>query len=320
MIKLEPGDILGLAAAVNAVVETGLLAELGEPGGVGPAAAKRLGLDPVAVARVLDVLVAARLVDQSGGAYVLAGELAAMHRAFPGGLGLTAFLYSGTGAYLRSGAPALVMDGDNATRGEAYRATVGGLAALFAQAAAAFSAAFAPGVPEGARVVDVGCGSGVWGLSLATAVAGARVTGVDLPPVLEVFQATAAGMGLAERVGTVAGDMHSVPIPEGEVVLLANVLRLEPPDRAEALLRRLAAAVAPGGALVVVDALAEGSPERDVARTTYALNLALRTHHAGVHPPERIRAWLAGAGLSDVRTVDFGVWPGAVAAVVARRV
>jgi len=317
MIPLEVGDVLGLAAAVGASVETGLLAALAKPGGVGPAEAARLGLDAAAVARVLDVLVAARVAVEAGGVYTLAPDLAALHRAFPGGLTLTALLYAGTPALLRTGAPAFEMDGGTAERAEAYRKTVAGLAALFQHAAPAFAARLAPELAVGARIVDVGCGSGVWGLALAAAVEGATVVGVDLAPVLDVFRETAAARGLAGRVSTVAGDMHEAPLPPADVVLLANVLRLEPADRAAALLRRLAASVAPGGRLVVVDALAEGSPDRDVARTTYALHLALRTRRATVHAPAQVRAWCAEAGLVRVRSVDFGVWPGAVAAVVA---
>ncbi len=319
MISIESGDVLGLAAAVSAAVETGLLGLVAEGSLTAATAAARLGVDPTATARVYEVLVAARLAIREGEAYALAPELAAMHRAFPGGLTLTAMLFASTAQYVRTGVPAWSMDGDVAQRGEAYRSTVAGLAGMFAGASAAFASAFAPRVPLGARVVDVGCGSGVWGLSLLERAAGATLTGVDLPPVLEVFRETAGARGLADRIGTVPGDMHEVALPEADVVILANVLRLEPPPRAAALLARLAEAVSPGGTLVIVDALAEGTPDRDVARAVYALNLSLRTRGAGVHAPAQVAAWMAEAGLAEVAPLDFGVWPGAVAAWVGRK-
>jgi hypothetical protein len=71
--------------------------------------------------------------------------------------------------------------------------------------------------------------------------------------------------------------------------------------------------------LVVVDALAQGTPSREVARAVYALHLALRSREATVHAPHSVRAWLTEAGIEDVQALDFGVHPGAVAALYGTR-
>lgn len=318
MIQLDRGDLFGLSAAVTAASAAGLLAALAEGGAHrADALAGRLELDATGVARVLDVLVATGVAEATNGAFALAPDLLAAHRAFPGGMALTAALFAGTPDLLRTGARMWAMDGTNAERAAAYKATVGGLGRLFEEAAAAFAAALAV-TPS--RVLDVGCGSGIWSLSLAAHHAGAHVTGLDLPGVLDVFAATAAARGVSDRVDVLEGDMHEADLPQADVVVLANVLRLEPAARAGALIRRLADAVAPGGHLVVIDALAGGTPEREVARAVYALHLALRTREAEVHSPERVQAWFAEANLVEVAPLDFGVWPGAVAAVVGRRV
>lgn len=324
MITLEKTDVLGLAAAVHAAVESGLLSEVAVRGGITAAeAAASLKLDLVATERVLGVLVSAHLLAWEAGVYVLDPELEAMHRALPGGLVTTALLFSTTSAFLRSGAPFVSMDGGLAERAEAYRTTVGGLAVLFERAAQAFAASFVahagPALPSAPRVLDVGCGAGVWGLTLASLLPGARLTGLDLPGVLDVFRAAAKERASLLPVTAIEGDLWQAELPESDVVLLANVLRLEPAPRAEALLTRLSRAVAPGGALVVVDALAHGSSERDVARAVYALHLALRTRSASAHAPSEVAAWLASAGLMRIAPLDFGAWPGAVAAMVGWR-
>src|SRR6185437_14448272 len=106
------------------------------------------------------------------------------------------------------------------------------------------------------------------------------------------------------------------------LVLVANVLRLETPERAASLVARLARAVAPGGGLLVVDALAGGTPERERARALYAVNLALRSHAGRVHDAGEIAAWLRAAGLGAPVTIDLGgssAPPGAVGALLARK-
>lgn len=314
MIQLDPNDLWGLAAAVSAASDSGLVAAMTDGAPHTPASlAATLALHPAGVARVLDVLVAARVAEARGGEYTLARELVELHRAFPGGLALTTALFAATPGWLRTGASPFVMDGSTAERAQAYQATVGGLGRLFERPAAAFAEALDV---SPATILDVGCGSGIWSLSVAARHPGARVTGLDLPPVLEVFAEAASARGLA--VDRLPGDMHATALPEADLVILANVLRLEPAARAEGLVARLAAAVRPGGALVIVDALAEGTPDRDVARAVYALHLALRTRDAEVHPPARVRGWMEAAGLA-VTPLDFGVWPGAVAAMVGRQ-
>ena len=63
-------------------------------------------------------------------------------------------------------------------------------------------------VPEGASVLDIGCGSGVWGLAFAERDPAVRVTGCDLPGVLESFQARAREVGLSDRTALLPGDIH----------------------------------------------------------------------------------------------------------------
>lgn len=317
MVVIAQDDLLGVSAAVTASVQSGLFGALAASDSATAAElVAQTGLDLSAVSRVLDVLVAVGLVEQAGQRFAVDADLVARHAAFPGGVALTAGLFTLTPQYLLDGKTELAMDGDPGERSAAYQSTVAGLGQLFAPAAAALAKALPP---CGGHILDVGCGSGIWSLALARRSPDAHVTGLDWPEVLTVFASEAESAGLSQRVHTVAGNMHEARLPRADVVLLANVLRLEPAERAKALLVRLADAVAPGGCLVVVDALAGGDQAREVARSVYALHLALRTRSAVVHGPGQVADWLQAAGLAQVQLVDFGVWPGAVAAVVAQR-
>jgi hypothetical protein len=143
-----------------------------------------------------------------------------------------------------------------------------------------------------------------------------------LPAVLEHFTARARALGLGERADTIPGDMHEATIPRGafDLAIIANVIRLETPERAASLVERVAAGVSPGGSLLIVDAIAEGTPERDRARSLYALHLGLRTRSGQVHRAKTISSWLAMAGLSRITDLDIADGAGGIGGLLSAKV
>ena len=127
------------------------------------------------------------------------------------------------------------------------------------------------GLLDGARVLDVGCGSGI--LALAAAGFGARhVLGLDTDPLaVEATHRNARRNGCARRVRARQG---SLPAPGGPYdIVLANLIA----SLLVSLARPLREAVRPGGRLVAGGVFVER--ERDVRR-------ALRT--AGFHLTGRL--------------------------------
>lgn len=72
-----------------------------------------------------------------------------------------------------------------------------------------------PGHPAALRLLDVGCGSAVYGLVPLVRLRNARLTAQDWPLILPVAQACAAKFGVAERVDLLAGDLRTVECAKG---------------------------------------------------------------------------------------------------------
>jgi ubiquinone/menaquinone biosynthesis C-methylase UbiE len=314
-------DVAGLAAAVTAAETSGLLAALVERPGSAADLAERCHLDPRACTHVLDLLDAFTLATRDGDCYGAGNELKELaERPRP----LTEFearLWTHAPTFLKTGTPLVTMDAAPDEREGLYRDVVAQLGKLFSGAAEQL-AERCELTPR--SILDVGCGSGVWSLALARRLPEARVTGLDLPAVLEQFRARAATLGLADRVATIAGDMHTAPLPAGQwdLAIIANVLRLEPVDAARALITRCVAALRPGGSLLIVDALAAGTNAARQSRSVYALHLAMRTHSGRVHTMAEIAQWMDEAGCESSRELLFdqqSAAAGALGAVVARK-
>ena len=290
-------DLAGSVATVAAAEDTGLIRSLGRPAPPGEHA-RRLGLDAGAVELVLDTLVALGVAERRGAHVGLSPAVQSSAGGPLGDLLPMGELWDHLPALLRTGRRYAHMDGPVTTRATEYQTAVVALGRLFDEAARDLAARL-PAVHG--RILDIGAGSGVWSLAMcARAGDGARVTALDLPAVLPAFSDRARAQGLDNRVDTLAGDYHTVELPTAtfERVVLANVLHLEVPTDAAALIARAARSLAPGGDLIVIYCLDAGDSRRDVARAVYALHLAMRTDHGRVHLRQDIEQWAIAAGLS----------------------
>ena len=154
---------------------------------------------------------------------------------------------------------------------------------------------FVAGLPAGARILDVGCGSG-WPIGAALLEREHQVTGVDASPGLIVHaQAT-----LPAGVWTV-GDMRD-PLPPGPfdgVLAWHSLFHLSPDDQSK-VLPKLAACVAEGGRLMFTSGHTHGE--------TIGQWRGEPLYHASLDP-EAYRAQLADAGLSvEYDGAETGVW------------
>jgi ubiquinone/menaquinone biosynthesis C-methylase UbiE len=289
-------ELGGVAATLVAAYQENLLQALLNGYATPPMYAEELGLDPTATERVLEVLVCLGIADCSQGKYGASAAFKDLDAISPGGVDACGALWSQMPAFLLRGERFAHMDGPPDAREAVYSAVVSKLALLFAHGARQLAVAL-PG--QSAHILDVGAGSGIWSLAMAQCHAETRVTALDFPTVLQAFRIQAEHMGLSDRIGMLPGNFHAIEIPEDRFdrIVLANVLHLEHPEQAAALIGRVTTALLPGGDLVIVEMLGDGTPAGERARAIYGLHLALRTRQGKAHILSDLRAWVEQAGL-----------------------
>ena len=115
-------------------------------------------------------------------------------------------------------------------------------------------------LPEEGRLLDLGCGRGIL-LSLLVTARDRHPEGWPPPSRLELVgietslkAATAARNALGAQADIRVADLADAPLPSARAALLLDVLHYLPAAAQEDLLARVAAALEPGGVLLVRDA------------------------------------------------------------------
>jgi len=112
------------------------------------------------------------------------------------------------------------------------------------------------GAAEGkpCKVLDIAAGHGMYGITVGKRNPIARIVAVDWPAVLEVAKENAAKFGIAERYATRPGSAFQVDLGEGyDFVLLTNIFHHFDTPTCEKLMRRVQAALKPGGKAITLE-------------------------------------------------------------------
>jgi 2-polyprenyl-3-methyl-5-hydroxy-6-metoxy-1,4-benzoquinol methylase len=104
------------------------------------------------------------------------------------------------------------------------------------------------------RVLDIAAGHGMYGITIAKNNPNAQITALDWPAVLEVAKENAVAAGVTDRYTTLPGSTFEVNLGEDyDLVLLTNIFHHFDKKTCVALMRRVLAALKPGGQAVTLE-------------------------------------------------------------------
>jgi hypothetical protein len=137
------------------------------------------------------------------------------------------------------------------------------------------------GLVDGApHLIDVGGGAALYSLALLALNPRARATQVDWPHVNHVARERVRAAGHAARFETLDGNLLEIDLGRGryDVAVLSNVMHQESSTSNTALLRRVHAALVPGGRLLVSEFVVDDG--RAGPAHPLLFNLTMLTHTA----------------------------------------
>ncbi|MFO0963765.1 MAG: class I SAM-dependent methyltransferase [Phycisphaerales bacterium] len=177
-----------------------------------------------------------------------------------------------------------------------------------------------PEIPEGARVLDIGCGGGLLAALVCATRRPARFVGFDSSaPAIAVAQANVGA--IAALAGVTPEFLRldvGAPWPAGpfDCVTMIDVLHHIPPPAQRGAIEMALRAVEPGGRFVYKDMTRRDLPRR-MANQMHDLVMARQWVNPA--PIDDVVAWATAAGARLVRRGDFNrYWYGHELAVFER--
>lgn len=157
----------------------------------------------------------------------------------------------------------------------------------------------------GVRVLDLAAGSGVWGIALTEDAPKVRVTAFDWPDVIPVTRRMAARHGVEDRFSFVEGDLQTADFGEGyDVITLGHILHMEGAGRNRELLRKVFAALTPGGTVVIADWLVNDERTAPLPALIFAVNMLVHTDSGDTFTFGEFSEWLREAGFERPRLLE----------------
>jgi SAM-dependent methyltransferase len=147
------------------------------------------------------------------------------------------------------------------------------------------------------KVLDVAAGHGMFGVTIARENANAQITAVDWPAVLEVAKENAEKTGVGGRYTVRAGSVFEIDLGAGyDYVLLTNILHHFDVPTCEILLRRVHAALKPGGKAVTLEFVPNEDRVSPPAAASFSLVMLTNTAAGDAYTFAEYCSMFASAG------------------------
>ncbi len=134
------------------------------------------------------------------------------------------------------------------------------------------------------RVLDIAAGHGLFGITIAQHNPQADIVALDWASVLEVAKENAQKFGVAGRYSTIPGSAFEVEFGQGyDLVLLTNFLHHFDVPTCESVLRKVHAALAPGGRAVTLEFVPNDDRVTPPEAATFSMIMLGSTPHGDAY-------------------------------------
>ncbi|WP_020678364.1 methyltransferase [Geopsychrobacter electrodiphilus] len=162
------------------------------------------------------------------------------------------------------------------------------------------------------RLLDLGGGPGTYAIHFCRQNPELQGVIFDLPTTRPFAEKTLKRVDMTERISFCPGDFQTTPLPGSfDVVWLSHVLHSEGPQNCAQLLAKAAAALEPGGLLLVQEFILQADRAAPLFPALFSLNMLAGTPQGQAYSEPELASLLQQAGLEQVERLELDLPNGA---------
>jgi SAM-dependent methyltransferase len=156
------------------------------------------------------------------------------------------------------------------------------------------------------QILDIAASHGLFGIACLKANPQAHVVALDGGAVLQVGEENAKKLGVSDRWTKLVGDAFKVDYGTGyDTALVTNFLHHFEPELNEKFLRRVHAALKPGGKVAVLEFVPNEDRVSPPVPAQFALIMLTRTQKGDAYTQRQLTAMLENAGFRGIERHDL---------------
>lgn len=306
----------GRTEALKAAIDLEVFTAIGEGNHTAAEIAKRANAAERGIRILCDNLCIMEFLTKSNDRYELTQDSAVfLDKRSPAYLGgateflLTPMLVEGFKALteaVRKGGTATSEEGTVSSDNPIWVKFARGMAPMMMMPAQQMAKLLDPQADKPLKILDIAAGHGMFGIAFGTNNQKAEVVALDWTNVLQVAKENAAKAGITDRYRTIEGDAFEVEFgSDYDLVLLTNFLHHFEPSVNETLLRKVHAALKPGGRAVTLEFVPNEDRISPPDTATFSLVMLATTRAGDAYTFSDLDEMLTNAGFKNNTIQDL---------------
>ncbi len=160
---------------------------------------------------------------------------------------------------------------------------------------------------KGLKIIDVGTGSGAWGIAMAQEDPSCHVYGVDDEKVLEQTKRHVEQLRLEKQFHYIPANIEQDVLGKDEydLAILSYVCHGEGEKKSKEILSRIYKVLKKEGRIVICEVCPDENREKDLFPLLFGVNMLIHTPEGNTFTLSEYTSWLKEIGFKKVETIDI---------------